>query len=121
MIIKFINLLQSVTLMIYKFITINTLRIQRKKEKQKSIDTKFSSSNFEIIFFRGCWSYVGNVGDYINPKNIQKISLEEPGCISVSFFLMFDVVNATFNNISVISWQSVLGGPGENRRPVASH
>ena len=34
--------------------------------------------------------------------------------------------NATFNNISVISWQSVLlveetGVPGENHRPVASH
>jgi len=38
-------------------------------------------------------------------------------------FMMF---NATFNNISVISWQSVLlveetGVPGENHRPVASH
>jgi len=36
------------------------------------------------------------------------------------------VFNATFNNISVILWRSVLlveetGGPGENRRPVASH
>jgi len=36
------------------------------------------------------------------------------------------VFNATFNNISVISWRSVLlveetGGPGENHRPVASH
>ena len=36
------------------------------------------------------------------------------------------VVNATFNNISVISWQSVLmveetGEPGENHRPAASH
>jgi len=35
------------------------------------------------------------------------------------------VFNATFNNISVISWQSVLlveetGGPGENHRPVSS-
>ena len=35
------------------------------------------------------------------------------------------VFNATFNNISVISWQSVLvveetGVPGENHRPVAS-
>ena len=34
--------------------------------------------------------------------------------------------NATFNNISVISWQSVLlveetGGPEENHRPVTSH
>jgi len=36
------------------------------------------------------------------------------------------VFNATFNNISVILWQSVLlveeiRGPRENRRPVASH
>ena len=35
------------------------------------------------------------------------------------------VLNVTFNNISVISWRSVLlveetGGPGENHRPVAS-
>jgi len=36
------------------------------------------------------------------------------------------VFNVTFNNISVISWRSVLlvketGGPGENHRSVASH
>jgi hypothetical protein len=36
------------------------------------------------------------------------------------------VFNTTFNNISVISWQSVLlveetGVPRENHRPVASH
>ena len=36
------------------------------------------------------------------------------------------VFNATFNNISVISWRSVLlveetGVPEENHRPVASH
>jgi hypothetical protein len=36
------------------------------------------------------------------------------------------VFNATFNNISVISWRSVLlveetGGPEENHRSVASH
>ena len=36
------------------------------------------------------------------------------------------VFKATFNNISVISWQSVLlveenGKPGENHRSVASH
>jgi hypothetical protein len=36
------------------------------------------------------------------------------------------VLNATFNNIAVISWWSVLlvgetGGPGENHPPVASH
>ena len=38
----------------------------------------------------------------------------------------FMVFNATFNNISVISWWQVLlvketGIPGENHRPVASH
>ena len=38
----------------------------------------------------------------------------------------FMVFNVTFNNISVISWMSVLlveetGVSGENRQPVASH
>ena len=38
----------------------------------------------------------------------------------------FMVFSATFNNISVISWRSVLlveksGVPGENDQPVASH
>ena len=36
------------------------------------------------------------------------------------------VFNATFNNISVISWWSVIlmeetGVPGENQRPITSH
>ena len=36
------------------------------------------------------------------------------------------VINATFNNVSVISWQSVLlveetGVSGENHRPATSH
>ena len=40
-------------------------------------------------------------------------------------FVCLMVFNATFNNISVISWRSALlvegtGGPGENHRPVAS-
>jgi hypothetical protein len=44
-------------------------------------------------------------------------------CIIVGWLMMF---NATFNNISVISWWSVLlveekGVPGENHRAVASH
>ena len=39
---------------------------------------------------------------------------------------MIMVYNATINNISVISWRSVLlvektGVPGDNHRPVASH
>jgi len=45
---------------------------------------------------------------------------------TVQGFICFMVLNATFNNISIISWRSVLlvvetVGPGENHRPVASH
>jgi hypothetical protein len=41
-------------------------------------------------------------------------------------FVCLMVFDAAFNNISIISWQSVLlveeiGVPGENHRPVASH
>ena len=47
-------------------------------------------------------------------------------CILLSLFVCLMVFNATFNNISVISWRSVLlvektGVLGENPRLVASH
>ena len=47
-------------------------------------------------------------------------------CIVGLFDVCLMVFNATFNNISVISWWSVLlveetGGPGKNHRPVTSH
>jgi len=47
-------------------------------------------------------------------------------CKKLEFLVWFMVFYATFNNISVISWQSVLlveetGVPRENHRPVASH
>jgi len=43
-----------------------------------------------------------------------------------TMFVVYGGVLTTFNNISVISWRSVLlvektGVPGENHRPVASH
>ena len=43
-----------------------------------------------------------------------------------TYIVCFMVFNATFNNISVISWQSILfveetGGPRENHWSVASH
>jgi hypothetical protein len=42
------------------------------------------------------------------------------------WLVCFMVLNATFNNISVISWRSVLlveetRVPGENHQPAASH
>jgi hypothetical protein len=44
----------------------------------------------------------------------------------VCLFVCWMVFNATFSNISVILWRSILlmeeiVGPGENHRPVASH
>ena len=44
----------------------------------------------------------------------------------VCLFVCLMEFNATFNNISILSWGSVLlveetGGPGENHQPVASH
>ena len=45
------------------------------------------------------------------------------GMHGIYIFVFLMVFNATFNNISVISWRSVLlvGETGENHRPVASH
>jgi hypothetical protein len=69
---------------------------------------------FEIIIDSCKWLYI-----------IIKHVLIFPWFICLVWF-GFMVFNATFNNISVISWQSVLlveetGEPGENHRPVASH
>ena len=49
-----------------------------------------------------------------------------PVIVRVKVKVSVMVFNATINNISVISWRSVLlveetGLPGENHRPAASH
>jgi hypothetical protein len=54
------------------------------------------------------------------------LSHESLWILMVWFGLGFMVFNATFNNISAISWRSVLlmeetGGPGDKHQPVASH
>jgi len=54
------------------------------------------------------------------PKGTESLQLF--GCL----FVCLMVFNATFNNISAISWRSVLlveetGGPAENHRPVTSY
>ena len=46
--------------------------------------------------------------------------------VILTFWVRIVVLNATFNNISFISWRSVLlvketGVPGENHRPATSH
>jgi hypothetical protein len=50
----------------------------------------------------------------------------ELGNLHLKIRVILMVLNATYNNISVISWQSILlveenGGPGENHRPTANN
>ena len=56
----------------------------------------------------------------VNSLNKQKFVNKHAGRIFRAGVMVFKV---TFNNISVISWRSVLlvGETGENHRPVASH
>jgi hypothetical protein len=47
-------------------------------------------------------------------------------CTRDVWWFCYMVFNATFNNISVVSWRSIVlveetGGPGKNHRPAASH
>ena len=70
------------------------------------------------------WTDVGSGGYILVSTAILVLS---EGSIVYSWVrVKFMVFNATFNNISVISWQSVLlveetGVRRENHRPVASH
>jgi hypothetical protein len=62
---------------------------------------------------------------FIDMHSLNMLKYEPIQIIHVSF-VWFIVFNATFNNISVTSWQSVLlveetRAPRENHRPVASH
>jgi len=77
----------------------------------------------------------------LNKQYFLKLSIHQPCKIKIEMaryffweYCFYDfnqsvclmVFNATFNNISVISWRSVLlveetGGPWENHWPVASH
>ena len=60
------------------------------------------------------------------PINTWKQSILKSKHWEYCLLLLFMVFNATFNNMSVISWWSVslveeIGVPGENHWPVASH
>jgi len=76
---------------------------------------KFSKI-YSVFLYFSC-SYDGRTeGGDKNNKYLSKLS----------FFVCLMVFNTLFNNISVISWPSVLlveetGRPRENHRPVASH
>ena len=67
------------------------------------VDARLSTINVEVSFSSSIPCHLNNIG----------------------FRLRFMMFNATFNNISVTSWRSVLlvektGVPGKNHRPVGS-
>jgi hypothetical protein len=70
--------------------------------------------------------YPFGVFSYITFSKYKCLHSDKITLTGIPLFVGLMVLNATFNNISVISWRSVLlveetGGPGENHRPVASH
>ena len=72
-----------------------------------------------IIFKHSCKNNVKNFTYFTN-------KIAHSSTIFVQGLVRFMVFNATFNNISAISWLSALlveetWGSGENHRPVASH
>jgi hypothetical protein len=84
---------------------------------------EFEPRSNKLKVYRGKYSR----GHKQDCQNQERLPVSEEDLPSFQYVrLMFMVFNATFNNISVISWRSVLlvekiGGPGENHRPVASH
>ena len=86
-----------------------------------------SLKNFNILLWtsqRGSsvvWPYSARTDMNIASVNLRCLQVNK----LVGWFWWFMVFNATFNNIPVISWRSVLlvedtGVPWENHRPVAS-
>ena len=79
---------------------------------------EIDDKNMEVLFAR-TKAYL-DMGD--NPQALKDAENSiniEPDNPEVCYFVYLMVFNATFNNISVISWWSVLlveetGGPGEN-------
>jgi hypothetical protein len=74
----------------------------------------------------GIIEYLASACKPTNETQAQVSMNEQSKLLIRHLFVCLMVFNATFNNISAISWRSVLlveetGGSGENHRPVASH
>ena len=90
----------------------------------------FFSYVFNLIIIHWNWCrrklfliYCDHIMQHLSEPFMERLETDKS---RVNLFVCLMVFNATFNNISVISWQSVLlleetGGPRENHRPVASH
>ena len=83
---------------------------------------------FNVLYYRAS-QWVKQIASNLNGHIIWRIGrtflVNSMDCIQMKTDWSM-MLNATFNNISVISWRSVLlmeetGVPWENHRPVASH
>jgi hypothetical protein len=83
--------------------------------------------NREEIPYPLPWNVLGSsVGWVLGAATSTEFTKRNVNGKKIGLFLCLMVFNATFNNISVILWRSVVlveetGEPGENHRPVASH
>ena len=77
---------------------------------------------WSLSFYDSMFTFTLGIVIASNKYNILHLKKKSDLCL----FVCLVVFSATFNNISVISWWSVLlveetGRPGENHCPVASH
>ena len=89
-----------------------------------SLDTCVQSSENDWEHSWSVWiSGISHKNEVMISLHIEEVSLDR---LYIYMVVRVMVFNATFNNISAISWRSVLLAeetrvPGENHRPVASH
>jgi hypothetical protein len=86
---------------------------------------QFTASDSSFVIFRlfKVWNRLNCNFDILYTPVVLLLNVMN---IIIMMFVCLMVVNATFNNISVISWRSVLlveetGVPGEKHRPAAIH
>ena len=82
-------------------------------EKDPDAEILSESSDDEVIF-----------GDFMNDEELEDLKATND-CMFICLIVCLMMFSTTFNNISIISWESVLlleetGGPGENHLPVKS-
>jgi hypothetical protein len=98
-------------------VALNTIKQTNKQNTSQS------------FFFTVSQFYRDLVPEHLNSSpvfSVVRVARSLVFCEVFCLFVCLMVFNATFNNISVISWRSVLlvqetWEPGENHRPVASH
>jgi hypothetical protein len=76
--------------------------------------------NYDVVLY---WSCSDSLVFFVLYRSLIFFVFHFISTCYLYFPIFFMVLNATFNNISVISWRSVLlveetVGPGENHRPV---